>query len=226
MNNQKQKKKIKLTLRNGDTIEDDKSIKILGWWTTPQNSMIEQVNKIRGITLKNLAEIRPHLRFMSLENRRQVVYAKVLGAAMYGLEIYAGQTELIKDKLTAIIMHANRAIYGQHIPVKTKNEYICRKIGMKTPRQLILQASVKFMHKIVNTQMPPEIFNQIIFPRRFRKNAKLHTKRVPNTKRGKRSTIYKSLNLFNALHSSLKFVHPKVFKKLIEKRKIMEIPDD
>ena len=123
-------------------------------------------------------------------------------------------------------MKANTAIYGLPIPFKTKNEYICRKIGMKTPRQLILQASVKFMHKVVNTQMPPEIFNHLIFPRRFRKNAKLHTKRVPNTKRGKRSTIYKSLSLFNALHSSLKFVHPKVFKKLIEKRKIMEIPDD
>ena len=176
--------------------------------------------------MKNLAEIKPLLKFMSLKNRRQVVYSKVLGAAMYGLEIYAGQTELIKDKFTAIIMHGNRAIYGKHIPVKTKNEFICRKIGMKTPRQLILQASVKFMQKIVNTQMPPEIYNQLVFPRRFRKNAKLHTKRIPSTKRGKRSTIYKSLNLFNSLHSSLKFIHPKLFKRLIEKRKIIEIPDD
>ena len=155
-----------------------------------------------------------------------MVYSKVLGAAFYGLEIYAGQTELIKDKLTAIIMRANRAIYGQPVPLKTKNEYICRKIGVKTPRQLMLQASLKFMHKIVNNQTPPEIYNQLIFPRKFRKNAKLHTKRTPRTKKGKRSTIYKSLMLFNAIHSSLKFVPTKTFKKLIEKRRIIEIPDD
>merc|ERR1711954_330541 len=139
MNNPKKKKKIKLTLRNGDVIEDDKAIKILGWWTTPTNSMIEHINKIRGITFKNLAEIRPLLKFMNLKNRRQIVYSKVLGAALYRLKIYAGQTEVIKDKFTAILMQANRAIYGQPIPVKTKNEYICRKIGMKTPRQLILE---------------------------------------------------------------------------------------
>ena len=226
MNNNKKKKKLKLTLKNGDIIEDDHAIKILGWWSMPTDSMNEHLNKICGITYKNLAEVKPLLKFMSLENRRQIVYSKVLGAAFYGLGIYASQTELIKDKFTAIVMKGNRAIYGLPVPSKTKEEYICQKIGKKTPQQLILEACSKFMHKIVNNQTPHKIFNQLTFQRKFRKNARLHTKRPPKTKKGKRSTIYKSLSIFNSLHSSLKFVHPKTFKKLIEKRKIVEIPDD
>ena len=67
---------------------------------------------------------------------------------------YIGQIERIKDQLTSVFMHCNRAIYGQPVPLKTKNEYICQKIGVKTPRQLMLQASLKFMHKIVNNQTP------------------------------------------------------------------------
>ena len=123
-------------------------------------------------------------------------------------------------------MRANRAIYSMPLPLKTKNAYICRKIGIKTPRQLILEAGAKFMHKIVNTQTPPEIFDQLTFPRKFRRNARINIKTSPRTKKCRRSTIYSTLALFNSLHSSLKYVHPKIFKKLIEKRKILEIPGD
>ena len=179
-----------------------------------------------GITFKALSDISPFLKHMSLENRRQVVYSKVLGAAFYGLEMYTGQPEIIKDKFMAMIMRANRAIYSMPLPLKTKNAYICRKIGIKTPRQLILEAGAKFMHKIVNTQTPPEIFDQLTFPRKFRRNARINIKTSPRTKKCRRSTIYSTLALFNSLHSSLKYVHPKIFKKLIEKRKILEIPGD
>ena len=123
-------------------------------------------------------------------------------------------------------MRANREILGQHLPIKTKNEYVCRKIGKKTPRQLIVEAGVKFMHKVVNSQLPHEIYEQIIFPRKFRKNAKITLKRIPRTAKCRRCLIYKATRMFNELHSSLKFIHPKVFKRLIEKRKILEIPDD
>ena len=112
------------------------------------------------------------------------------------------------------------------IPMKTKNSYICRKIGIKTPRQLILEAGAKFISKVINTQTPPEIYNFLVFPRKFRKNAKIFTKKAPRTKRCRRSTIYSTLEIFNSLHHSLKYNHPKIFKRLIEKRRILEIPVD
>ena len=112
------------------------------------------------------------------------------------------------------------------LPLKTKNAVICRKIGKKTPRQLILEEGAKFMAKIVNTQNPPEIFSMLIFPRKFRKNALIRTKNTPRTKKCRRSTLYSTLAIFNSLHHSLKYNHPKIFKRLIEKRKILEIPFD
>ena len=123
-------------------------------------------------------------------------------------------------------MRANREIYGMPLPMKTKNALICRKIGKKTPRQLILEAGAKFINKIINTQTPPEIFKQLVFPRKFRKNTKIYTKRAPRTQKCRRSTVYSSLTIFNSLHHSLRYLHPKIFKRLIEKRRILEIPTD
>ena len=137
-----------------------------------------------------------------------------------------GQSESVKDRLTAIYMRANRQIYNISVPIKTKNEWICRKIGVKTPRQLITEAGLKFINKVVNTQMPPEIFKVLEFPKRFRKTAQISTINHPRTIKCRRSFIYKALKQYNALHSSLKYLHPKIFKRIIQKRKILEVPVD
>ena len=120
---------------------------------------------------------------MNLDHKKQIVYSKVLDTAFYALELYTGQTEAIKDKFTAIIMRANKPIFGMPVPLKTKNSYICKKIGKKTRRQLITEAGAKFIHKIINTQKPAEIFNFLIFPRNFRKKyTNLHQKSTKNKK--------------------------------------------
>ena len=90
----------------------------------------------------------------------------MLSIASYGLGLYIGQPEIVKDKITAIFMRANRAIYKWPLPLKTKNEFVCRKIGKKTPRQLIVEEGVKFMHRCINTQCPNKIFDELTFPRR------------------------------------------------------------
>ena len=218
--------RMKIDLVNGEVITDDLAIKLLGWWTTPNGSMGHHVNKIRGLVYNALAKLKPFMGYMSLKQRKDIVYAKAMGIAGYGLGLYLGQPEIIKDKLTTIYMRANRQIYHLPLPLKTKNAWICRKVGVKTPRQLIIESGLKFMHRIVNTQLPHEIFKQIKFPKRFRKTVNLTTVTNPKTIKCKRCLIYKSLRYYNNLHSSLKFLHPKIFKRSIEKRKILEIPDD
>ena len=101
---------------------------------------------------------------MTVAERKEVVYSKALSIVQYGLALYSGQTEEIKDRLTTIMMRGNKAIHGQPILKDTKNETICRRIGVKTPRQLIVEASVKASHTVINTQKPPEIFKMLIFP--------------------------------------------------------------
>ena len=170
--------------------------------------------------------VKPFLRYMNLDQRQQIVEAKVLSIPMYGIALYIGQNQLTKDRLTTIFMRAYKEIYAKYVPLKTKNDYICRQVKMKTPRQVIVQEALKFISKVINTQRPGQIFKMISFPRRPRKNARLEIDRAPRTVKCRRSLLYKSLRQFNNLHSSLKFLHPKIFKKIIVKRKILEVPDD
>ena len=128
-----------------------------------------------GQVFKSLSTIKPYLRYMSLEKRRQIVYSKVLGTAVYGIGPHTGQRANAKDKMTPIFIRATREIYGLPVPLKTKNEYICKKIGMKTPRQLITKAGLQFIHRVINTQMPMDIFDVLVFRRKMRRNAKINT---------------------------------------------------
>ena len=86
---------------------DNLSIKILGLWTTQDNSMLHHISKIRGQVYKSLSTLKPYLKYMNLEQRKLMVYSKVLGKASYGVGLYIGQTKSIKDKITAISMRAN-----------------------------------------------------------------------------------------------------------------------
>ena len=120
---------------------------------------------------------------MSMKERREVVYAN------YRLALYSGQTEEIKDKLTTIYMRCNKAIYGQPIMQDTKNEWICKQIQVKTPQQLLAEAAVKVVHSVINTQAPPELFKMLIFPRKFRKTARISFNTAPRTKKCRRALI-------------------------------------
>ena len=117
-------------------------------------------------------------------------------------------------------------IYGKPLELNTNSLWICNQIGVTTPEQLIVEAAIKSMHRVINTQKPPHIFNQIVFQRNFRLAANLSTIHNPRTVRCRRSLFYKSLRQFNNLKPNLKYCHPKQFKKIIEKRDILEVPDN
>ena len=78
-------------------------------------------------------QLRPYLKHMNLGQRRALVYAKALGIARYGLALYVGQTELIKDKMTTVFMKANRAIYLQPLPLEHE---MCGSVGKLVSKQL------------------------------------------------------------------------------------------
>merc|ERR1711954_520962 len=216
-----EKKGIRLTLELGeDKVKSDLSIKILGWWITPDNKLNHYISKIKGPIYRTLAEIKPYLQFMNLKQRREVIYSKALSIVNYGLALYTGQTEEIKDKMTALMMKGNRMIYNKPVLEGMKKEWICKQIQVKTPRQMMAEAAAKEMHRIVNTQAPPELYKLLVFPTHFRKAAKIALNHYPRTKKCHRSLFYKSLQQFNSLPEDLKYCHPKMFKRLIKKRRI------
>ena len=222
--NQEKKESLKLKLGK-HTVTNDLSIKILGWWISPDLKLNHHISKIKGPIYRTLAEIKPYVKFMSLKLRREIVYSKAVSIINYGLALYSGQCEEIKDRMTTIIMKANRLIYNQPILDKTKNEWLCKKIGVKTPRQLMAEAAAKAMHSVINTQQPPEIFKLLVFPKHFRKAAQVGLKSYPRTKKCRRSIFYRALMQFNDLPEELRYCHPKMFKRMVRKRRIREVPD-
>merc|ERR1711954_513888 len=157
----------------GDVINNDLSIKILGWWITPDNKLSHHMAKVKGPIYKTLSEIKPYLGFLNIKQRREIIYSKALSILSYGLALYAGQTEEIKDKMTAIMMRGNRMIINGPILQNTKNEIICKQAGVKTPRQLMAEAAAKVMHTIINTKAPPVLYKMLVFPTYFRRAAKI-----------------------------------------------------
>ena len=160
-----------------------------------------------------------------MKQRREIIYSKALSIISYGLALYAGQNEELKDRLTTVMMRGNRLIYNQPIPENTKNEWICRKIGVKTPRQLVTEAAAKAMHSVIDLQAPPELYKMLEFPKHFRKAALVGLKEYPRTKKCRRSLFYTALRHFNNLPEDIKYCHPHIFKRLVKKRRIREVPD-
>ena len=119
-NDKSRSTKLKLEI-GGKVLTDDLSMKILGWWVTPTNSMAYHLSKIRGPIYNIIAELQPFLKMMTINERKEVVYSKALSIMQYGLALYSGQTEEIKDRVTTIMMRGNKAIHGQPILRDTKN---------------------------------------------------------------------------------------------------------
>merc|ERR1711954_374335 len=107
-----------------------------------------------GSVCKTLAGLKPFMKVLNLQQRRQIVYQKALSILEYGLPLYVGQCKFIKDRVSTLYMRANRLIYHDPLPLKTKNKWICRKVGVKMLRQIILQAGAKIINSIVNTGRP------------------------------------------------------------------------
>ena len=64
-----------------------------------------------------------------------------------------------------------------------------------------------------------------IFPKHFRKAAQVGLKSYPRTKKCSRSIFYRALMQFNDLPEELRYCHPKMFKRMVRKRRIREVPD-
>ena len=61
--NENKNKKLTLNL-GGDIIKNDLSIKILGWWCTPDASMNHHIAKIKGPVCDKLSKLKPYIKYM------------------------------------------------------------------------------------------------------------------------------------------------------------------
>ena len=213
----KDTKKIKVTAPNGEEITADKSIKILGYWKNSRDNYETHINRITGIVTKRLSEIRPYLRCMNIKTRRKMIYSKVASIILYGIELYLGQTDEILHKITVLLMKCNKAIFCQDY-MRVSNHKICKEISVDPPEVLIKKAALRFVHKLINTEKPKQLFNKIRFNNKTRRCAKLSLIDGIRKDSNKRTLIYQSIQLYNSIPSNLKYLSIRKFKTHLAKK--------
>ena len=109
-NNQNRNRVSFLTSKD-ERIEEDWSIKILGFHKNGRDSYDTHLNSVKGRVIRALTDISHLLKHMDLKTRKEVVYAKAGAIALYGAELFTAQSKWTRKKHTAILMRCNSSIY-------------------------------------------------------------------------------------------------------------------
>merc|ERR1711954_85288 len=105
---------------------------------------------------------KPYTRHMDLKTRKEVIYSKVSSIALYGCELFTGQTEWTTNKFTTILMKCNREIF-QKDWFKLSNRRICREINVDHPVEIIKKSTLKLMHNLIRIKSPNQLYEKLKF---------------------------------------------------------------
>merc|ERR1711954_485179 len=176
-----EQRKLEIELKGNKPIKEVKAMKILGFWQNNKNSLNTQLGKVLAIAANNLDELRPLLKHLSMKNRREVINSKCTSVITYGLELYFGQTLWTRNRLTALIMRNNRAIYQKDY-YKVSNRRICNEIGFDEPYILCKKAAYRFIHKTIRSQKPPQLYEMLKFNQNHRECSRIGINDAPSKK--------------------------------------------
>ena len=177
------------------------------------------LNSVKGRVIKALMDLSPFLEYMDLKTRREVVYAKAGSIALYGAELYVGQTEWTLNRLTAILMRCDRSIF-QKDWYRVSNRRICSEILVDLPITMCRKACVRFFHKMIWTRRPNQLYEKLKFNNRHRDCSKIYIMNPLRKQVSKRTLLYSGLDLYNTMPIEYKLMDPKKLKKEINKMNI------
>ena len=135
---------------------------------------------------------------------------------MYGIELYVGHTQKTLNKVSVLLMKCNKAIYAKDYH-RVSNSKICRDIKVDPPEVIIKKTAIRFIHKVIISERPAQIYDKIRFNNRQRNCSKLALKDGFNKEVNRKTLIYKSIELYNALRPEMKYLSIKKLKAQLEK---------
>ena len=92
---------------------------------------------------------------------------------------------------------------------------ICKKLNIDEPRQEILKASFKLIHKMIETRKPDQIIAQLKIS--ARKTSRVYMRDGIRSVRASRSPLNAAVELYNAIPPSFRALRHKKLKKEIKK---------
>ena len=186
--------------------------------------MTTHIRKIKGITSKLLSELQPHLKLVDQKSRSEIVNSKVASIVKYGIELYQGQTLEVKQMFCRTLNKCNRYIHGGYT-LYLRTETLCRRIRATIPEEQIRNAAMIFVHKIISTKQPQQLFEQLHESSRPRMGKTLSLKQPLRTVKGNRSLLVQGLKMYNNLKLEHRLLSNQQFKRRILDIRISDPPD-
>ena len=211
--------KVKFKTKEGDTIREVNALRVLGFIKNNRDSYDSHLGQVNGRVVKTLAELKPYTKHMDQNTRKEIIYSKVASIALYGCELFTGQTEWTTSKFTSILMKCNREIF-QRDWFKVSNSRICKEIKVDHPIEIIKKSTLKFMHKLIWTKSPDQLYDKLKFNTKHRECSNISVKCPVSKLANRRTPIYTGLELYNSMSIRLKLTRPKRFKFLLKKMKL------
>ena len=102
---------------------------------------------------------------MNMDDRKIIVNAKMRSIIDYGLPLFKGENQEIRDKVESTYMTLKRIIHGG-LTFRVRKTEICQKIKEETPDKHILKVSAKFIHKHLHFRKCPALMEELVIPKR------------------------------------------------------------
>ena len=145
------KKNMSIMTETSATLSDQKQMKVIGLWRNQTNCMSTHIRKTKNVTSKLLREIQPHLNLVDQKSRQEIVKSKIISIVTYGIELYQGQTNEVKQMFCTTMNKCYRYIHGGYT-LYLRNDILCKRIGVVKPEDMIRNAAILFMHKLIETK--------------------------------------------------------------------------
>ena len=129
--------------------------------------------------------------------------------------MYVGQTDEVKRKLNTVRMKCYQSIIRESIYM-VRHKTICDRLELPTTDMAMKQASAKFMHRIVTSKTPVQIFKKFQIRRKPRGVTKLRPITNPRTARLERTLFHSSINNYNLIPEAIRSLEYKHFKTKIK----------
>ena len=159
--------------------------------------------------------LRPTIKLLPIETRREIVISKVLSKINYGSALFTGQTASIKRQLNTLTMECYRLILNENTYM-IRNKIICKKVELPPPEIAINQAASNFVHKTLKSKLPLQVYKQYKRPMRPRGCFKIRPIIEPKTMRMERILFFSSIEIYNRVPEPIRCLEYPQFRRRIK----------
>ena len=205
----------------GNIIEQQNTIKVLGYIINQKNDMESHISALYGKISHTYNNIKGAIPYLNEKNKKIIIDSKLRGQINLTLPLIINQTQRVQYKMEVLLMRINKWIYGKSV-FRKENKEICKIIDKHLPEQEILQSSAKFIQKIMSKKEGSSINDFIGQP--SRSISKIF--HIKPKKKTLRTSLEHLIQLYNQLSPKIKYLKPKTFATKLKKEPVEYTPPD